>query len=183
MIVVKRSEIVLSGFGGQGIVLGGIILAEAAAIYADKYATHNQSYGPEARGGASKSEVIIANEPIHYPEIDTPDILVALTKLAAQKNVASVKKQGKVIIDSSITDLETREDITLYRAPIIETAAKSIGNPLTTNIVTLGVLAGITGVVELEDLQSAVVERVPANSREINLKALQAGFEMGSQCL
>jgi len=175
----ERHEIVISGFGGQGVVLGGIILAEAAAIFEDKNATHNQSYGPEARGGASKSEVIISDKTVHYPEIERPDILVALTKEAALKFSGSVKENGILILDADIKDINVDPTVKLYSLPIIKTAVEEVGKEIVTNIVTLGALAAITKVVSKEALKQAVLSRVPKGTEELNLKAVDAGFALG----
>jgi 2-oxoacid:acceptor oxidoreductase, gamma subunit, pyruvate/2-ketoisovalerate family len=170
----KRQEIVLSGSGGQGVILGGIILAEAAAIYGGGYATHNQSYGPEARGGASRSEVIISDKPIHFPEVDNPDVLVALTQEAVNKFAAHVKDGGILIIDSRVKTVPANAKIKTYTVPICETAEKVRGE-IVTNMVTLGALITITGIVGLDVLKKAVLTRIPKGTEEINLKALTAG--------
>ena len=174
-----RYEIVLSGFGGQGIVLGGIILAEAAAIYEDINATHNQSYGPEARGGASKSEVIISKKMIHFPEIEHPDVLVALTQEAANKFASTVKDQGVLIADSGVKiDEQLKERIKVYILPISETAIKVTGSIIVANMVTLGALVAITGVVSYESLQKAVLYGIPKKMEAINMKALAEGYNL-----
>jgi 2-oxoglutarate ferredoxin oxidoreductase subunit gamma len=175
----ERCEIVLSGFGGQGIVLGGIILAEAAAIYDDINATHNQSYGPEARGGASKSEVIISKEVIHFPEIEYPDVLVALTQEAANKFAPTVKEQGVLIVDSSVKiNDQIKDKVKLYSLPITEMAVKVAGSEIVTNMVTLGALVAITKVVSREALEKAMFSRIPKGTEEVNMKALAQGFAL-----
>ncbi|MDK2822609.1 MAG: 2-oxoglutarate ferredoxin oxidoreductase subunit gamma [Clostridia bacterium] len=179
----ERYEIVISGFGGQGVVLGGIILAEAAAIYEDKNATHNQSYGPEARGGASKSEVIISDKTVHYPEIEKPDILVALTQEAVNKFASNLKESSIVLADSSIKEINVANQVKVYSLPIIETAAIEVGSELVTNMVTLGALAAITKVVSKEALEKSMLSRIPKGTEELNLKALAKGFEIGEQVI
>ncbi|MBZ4653381.1 MAG: 2-oxoglutarate ferredoxin oxidoreductase subunit gamma [Peptococcaceae bacterium] len=175
----ERCEIVLSGFGGQGIVLGGIILAEAAAIYDDINATHNQSYGPEARGGASKSEVIISKEVIHFPEIEYPDVLVALTQEAANKFAPTVKEQGVLIVDSGVKiNDQIKDKVKLYSLPITEMAVKVAGSEIVTNMVTLGALVAITKVVSREALEKAMFSRIPKGTEEVNMKALAQGFAL-----
>lgn len=173
-----RHEIVLSGYGGQGIVLGGIILAEAAAIYDDRYATHNQSYGPEARGGSSKSEVILSDEAIHFPEIDCPDILIALTKEAANKFMPSVKAGGILIVDARIKELHIPENVKLFCLPIADTAIKVAGSEIVTNIVTLGAFMAITKAVSDKALAAAIIARVPKGTAELNIKAMWAGYDL-----
>lgn len=178
-----RKEILLSGYGGQGLVLAGIILAEAAVIHEGKNATHNQSYGPEARGGASRSEVIISDEEINYPEIEQPDILVAMTQDAMNKFGGCVKEDGIIIADTLyVTDFEPCINIkNLYKFPITEISIEQTGKPLSANIVALGLLASATGIVKKESLEKAVLDRVPPATKEINLKALRAAFEIFEQ--
>lgn len=173
-----RHEIVLSGYGGQGIVLGGIILAEAAAIYDDRYATHNQSYGPEARGGSSKSEVILSDAAIHFPEIDFPDILIALTKEAANKFLPSVKEGGILIVDARIKGINVPENIKLFCLPIADTAITVAGSEIVTNIVTLGAFMAITKAVSDKALTAAIIARVPKGTAELNIKAMWAGYDL-----
>ncbi|MCR4442460.1 MAG: 2-oxoacid:acceptor oxidoreductase family protein [Peptococcaceae bacterium] len=177
--MMDRHEIVLSGYGGQGIVLGGIILAEAAAIYDDINATHNQSYGPEARGGASKSEVIISKKPIHYPEIECPDILVALTQEAANKYAVTMKDQGILIIDSKIKiNDQIKDKVKVYSLPIADMAVKVAGSEIVTNMIALGALAAITKVVSREALENAMFSRIPQGTEEVNMEALAQGFAL-----
>lgn len=173
-----RTEIVLSGYGGQGVVLGGIILAEAAAIYDGINATHNQSYGPEARGGASKSEVIISDDIIHYPEIEHPSVLLCLTQEAFNKFAATVTSDGFIIADSAIQNLNKAGNRKVCCFPIIESAVKEAGSEITTNIVALGVLVGLTQIVNQDALEQAVLSRVPSGTEEINKKAIKIGFRL-----
>jgi 2-oxoglutarate ferredoxin oxidoreductase subunit gamma len=178
----ERREIVISGSGGQGVVLGGIILAEAAAIYDGANATHNQSYGPEARGGASKSEVIISDKGIHYPEIERPDILVALTQEAADKYGASIKPEGILIVDSGVrVDKALGTKAKVYSLPIVDTAVNELGTELVINMVTLGALAAITKIVSKDSLEKAVLGRIPKGTEDLNKKALAQGFALAAE--
>lgn len=175
-----RKEILLSGYGGQGLVLAGIILAEAAVLYEGKNATHNQSYGPEARGGASRSEVIISDEEVNYPEIESPDILLAMTQDAIDKYGGSVKEDGVVIVDTLyVKDLNPVSKVkSIYKFPITELSIRETGKPLSANVVALGILVEATKIVKRESLENAVLNRVPPATREVNLKALRAAFEL-----
>jgi 2-oxoglutarate ferredoxin oxidoreductase subunit gamma len=173
----QRQEIVISGSGGQGVVLGGIIVAEAAAIYEDRFATHNQSYGPEARGGASKSEVIISDGMIHYPEVETPDILVALTQEAVDKFAGTVKPDGILITDTMVKKLPQNGKYKTYVLPIRATAEEVRGQ-IVTNMVTLGALVVLTKIVSREALKQAVLARIPKGTEAINMKALEAGMKI-----
>jgi len=180
-----RREIVFSGYGGQGLVLAGIILAEAAVVYEGKNATHNQSYGPEARGGASKSEVIISDQEINYPEIEHPDIFLAMTQDAASKVGKLVKESGIAIIDPEfVRELAPLAHVkTLYAIPLTQIAREETGRTITANIVALGVLTVLTGIVDREAIEEAVRGRVPPQMREMNEKALRAGFTAAKRIL
>jgi 2-oxoglutarate ferredoxin oxidoreductase subunit gamma len=171
-------NISLSGTGGQGIILAGIILAEAA-ILDNKQAIQTQSYGPEARGGASKSEVIISDEEIDYPKILTADILLVMSEEACSKYIGILKKGGKLIADMSvITELPVVE-AEVVPVALTKTAREELGNPMFANIIALGVLVGNTGVVSRQSLTAAVLKRVPKGTEEINQHALELGFSMG----
>lgn len=166
-------EIRLSGSGGQGLLLAGIVLAEAA-ILDGKNAVQTQSYGPEARGGASKSEVIISDEEIFYPRVRKPGVFLALTQEAYDKYVGSMEKDGIIIVDQSvkITDVKCAEN---YQLPILDTAKNVVGRAMVANIVALGTINEITGLISPEALEKAVLNRVPKGTEELNRKALAAG--------
>ncbi|MDD5015998.1 MAG: 2-oxoacid:acceptor oxidoreductase family protein [Atribacterota bacterium] len=173
-----RIEMCLSGSGGQGLILAGIILAEAAGIYDGKEAAQTQSYGPEARGGASRSEVVISNDVIDYPKVISADILLALTQTACNKYVKNLNKDGILVADSTlVTEVPTISN-KIYLFPIAETAQKIFGTKLVTNIISLGIIVGLTEVVSQEAIQKAVCSRVPVKAREVNENALLLGFDM-----
>jgi 2-oxoglutarate ferredoxin oxidoreductase subunit gamma len=174
----QRTEIRLAGEGGQGMILAGIILAEAAAIYDGKQVTQTQSYGPEARGGASRSEVVIADGEIDHPEVMAADAVVALSQEAFAKYAQSLKPGGLLIVDSEkIADAPE----TAVRIPISRLAFETTGKSITANTVALGVLVGLTGVVSHEALEKAVAARAPRGTQEMNHQALEAGFEAARQ--
>jgi 2-oxoglutarate ferredoxin oxidoreductase subunit gamma len=172
-----RYELRFSGAGGQGLILAGIIMAEAAAIYDGKQALQSQSYGPEARGGASKSEVIISDEPIDYPKATAVDALLALTQEACDKYSGDLKQGGVLLVDSDLVRNIPEGDFHVVGIPIINTAKNEIGRMIVANIVALGAMVALTGVVSKESVQKAVLSRVPEAFRELNLKALQIGFD------
>jgi 2-oxoglutarate ferredoxin oxidoreductase subunit gamma len=170
----KRTEIRLAGEGGQGMILAGVILAEAAAIFDGQNAVQTQSYGPEARGGASKAEVVISREGIDYPEVISADVLVALSQEACDKYAGNLKKEGLLIVDK---DKVGRVPVTnAVRAPIISKALEVTGKVITANVVALGVLVGMTGVVSKEAITKAVTGRAPKGTEKMNLDSLEAGF-------
>ncbi len=173
-------NISLTGTGGQGIILAGIILAEAA-ILEGKQAIQTQSYGPEARGGASKAEVIISDEPIDYPKITVADILLAMSQEACTKYVGYLKKGGKLIVDATNVDTIPAIDADILTAPITKAARDNLKKDMFANIVALGVLVGSTGIVSREAVTKAVLDRVPKGTEEVNTRALEIGFELGKK--
>ncbi len=169
-----RTEVRLAGEGGQGMILAGIILAEAAAIYDGKNAVQTQSYGPEARGGASKAEVVIASGEIDHPEVLNADVVVALSQEAFKKFASSVKPGGLLIVDEEKVDSTSAPQA--IRIPVTKMAFETTGKIITANTVALGVLVGLTGVVSREAIEKAVTARAPRGTEEMNHKALDAGF-------
>jgi len=174
-LMAPRIEVRLAGEGGQGMILAGIILAEAASIYDKKMAVQTQSYGPEARGGASKSEVVIAAGEIDHPEVLSADVVVTLSQEAYDKYASSVKPGGLLIVDDEkVSRIRTADAI---RIPISRLAFETTGKAITANTVALGVLVGLTGVVSRQAIEKAVTARAPRGTEEMNRKALEAGFE------
>ena len=172
-----RQELILSGSGGQGLILAGIILAEAA-LHDGKNVVQSQSYGPEARGGASKSEVIISDASINYPKVSKCDILLSLTQKACNKYIDSLKSEGILILDSSVTKLPDRDDIKIYSIPILKTASNGLKKSMVANIIALGSIYELTKIVNRVSLEKAVLNRVPRGTEELNKKALKKGFEL-----
>lgn len=177
----ERYEIRLSGSGGQGLVLAGVILAEAAAIHDNKFAVQSQSYGPEARGGASKSEVIIGTEPISYPKAVKPDLLLALTQESFNKYAASIREGGLIITDSDSVEASRHGNHRYVSIPMSDLARTKVGREMVVNIVCLGVIQALTGIVTLEALEKVVAKRVPKGTEDMNLKALRTGAEAARQ--
>lgn len=171
-------QIGLSGTGGQGLILAGIILAEAA-ILDGKEAIQTQSYGPEARGGASKSEVIISNDTIDYPKVLEADLLLAMSQEACVKYINVLKKNGKLIIDTTYVKEVPPVDAELLQLPITRVAREQLGNAMFANIIALGALVGVTGLVSEKSLVAAVLNRVPKGTEDVNQKALEIGLGMG----
>ncbi len=171
----KRTEIRLAGEGGQGMILAGIILAEAAAIYDGKQVTQTQSYGPESRGGASRSEVVISDEEIDHPEVLCPDVIVALSQEAYNKFARTVKPGGLLIVDEDA--VKVSPDFKGVRIPVARIAHETTGKAITANTVALGILVGLTNLVSHDAIEKAVQARAPKGTEEMNRKALQAGFD------
>ena len=167
----------LSGTGGQGLILGGIILAEAALLDG-KLAIQSQSYGPEARGGSSKSEVIISEQAIHYPKVETPNVVLAMSQEACKKYTTDLPAEGILITDSLFVQELPAHAGKIYELPITHTAKEDLGKALFANIIALGALVKITGVVIKESLVKAVLARVPKGTEALNEKAIELGMNL-----
>ena len=176
----SRFEIRLAGSGGQGLVLAGVILAEAAGIYDGKFVCQTQSYGPEARGGACKAEVVISDAEIDYPKAIRPDVILALNQKSLDAYLGDLKAEGVLLVDADLVQ-EVPETGALS-IPFTR-LAREAGRELVANIVALGALAAITGAVSPEALKAAVLARVPAGSRELNERALEAGLAAGAKIM
>ncbi|MDY6847534.1 MAG: 2-oxoacid:acceptor oxidoreductase family protein [Geoalkalibacter sp.] len=173
----ERYEIRFSGAGGQGLITAGIILAEAASIVEGKSAVQSQSYGPEARGGASKSEVIISDGPIDYPKATVVDACLAMTQEAADKYANGIKPGGLLLLDSDFVKNEPTGDFKIVKMPIMRTAKEDIGREIVANVVALGAMIALTDVVSREAGEKAVLAKVPEAFIELNKKAYNLGFE------
>lgn len=176
----KQIELRLSGSGGQGIILAGVILAEAAVLD-QKNAIQSQSYGPEARGGASKSEVIISKSEIDFPKVQNPDVILSLTQIAADKYIKDLDSNTIIVIDSSITLNNKIDGNKVIKLPIIDTARTKIGRLIVANIIAIGIITELTGVVSKEMIEKAILSRVPKGTEEMNKSALVAGYNLASQ--
>ncbi len=177
-----RTEMRLTGSGGQGLILAGIIFAEAALLDGNN-SLQSQSYGPEARGGASKAEVIISKEEIDFPKVEIPNVLLSLTQVACDKYSAEIADDGIFIVDETV-ELETVKDsVTLYRAPILKTATEVVGKSIVANIVAIGFITEITKIVSKENVEKAILSRIPAGTEELNKKALQEGYKLAELAL
>ncbi len=173
-----RYEVRLSGEGGQGLVLAGKVLAEAAAIYDDKNATQSQSYGPEARGGASRSDVIISDDDIDYPKAVNIDLLLALTQESVNRYCKDLKDDGMLLVDEDAVSTLPEGSFRMFKVPIISTARDTVGRVLVANIVALGVITELAKVVSAEAVESAILARVPKGTEELNLRAFKAGVDV-----
>ena len=171
-------QIRLSGTGGQGLILGGIILAEAALLD-EKLAIQSQSYGPEARGGSSKSEIIIDTKPIHYPKITIPNLVLAMSQEACNKYTTDLPEDGILITDSLfVQKLPDKKFAKVYELPITHTAKEVLGKSLFANIIALGAIVKLTGCVSESSIIEAVLDRVPKGTEELNKKAIQLGMDL-----
>lgn len=163
-----------SGSGGQGVITAAIIFAEAAVIEG-KYAVQSQSYGPEARGGASKAEVIISDEPVWHPHVEVPDVVLAMTQKAADKYYKDINPDGVLVLDEQLVP-EPPDFSNVIRIPITKYAIEKLGKPLFANIIALGALVKVTGLVDIDDVKTCVSRRVPPHTVEKNMQALDIGY-------
>jgi len=170
-------EIRFSGTGGQGIILAGIMLAEAAVIEGLN-AVQSQVYGPESRGGASKSEVIVSRGTIDYPKVTEPDVLLVMSQEAADRYAPTVGKGGLLIVDSTHVHHVPEVEARVLRAEVSGVARDELGKEIVASAVAVGLLVGLTGVVGEESLRRAVELRVPRGTTELNVKAMQAGLRL-----
>jgi 2-oxoglutarate ferredoxin oxidoreductase subunit gamma len=179
----NEKEILVTGFGGQGIIMTGNILGTAATIYDKKHATMTQAYGPEARGGACSSQVIISNEEILFPYVEQPEVLICMSQEGYSKNVKSLVSDGTLIWDTDLVqpgDLNPRW--TAYNIPATR-FAEELGNKMMANIVILGFLSATSDMVSPESLREAVLDSVPKATMEKNAQAFDHGREYGKTIL
>jgi 2-oxoglutarate ferredoxin oxidoreductase subunit gamma len=178
-----EKHILITGFGGQGVITAGDILGKAATIYDGKFATMTQAYGPEARGGSCSAQIIIGEEEVLFPYIKEPNILICLSQEGYSKNFRSLREGGMLLLDS---DLVRAKDIYPGAAPYTIPAtrfAEELGNKMMANIVMLGFLAAISDVISAEALRKAALTSVPEPTREINVQAFERGFDYGKATL
>ncbi|TAK21196.1 MAG: hypothetical protein EPO26_14760 [Chloroflexota bacterium] len=167
-----RTEIRLAGFGGQGIILAGHLIGKAAALYDGRFASMSQSYGPEARGGACAAEVVISDDPIDYPLVEKPDILVLMSREAANKYGEDASASRFILIDDGLVHLDA--GVTAHGIPATRLAEK-LGNKIAANVVMVGFLIAVTGAISRDAAEQALRSTVRARTLDLNLRALAAG--------
>ncbi len=172
-----KTEIRLSGAGGQGIILIGVVLAEAG-IEMNKNVIQSQSYGPEARGGASKAEVVISDEEIYFTKVLAPNIFLALTQDSYDKYNKEVVDGGICIIDEAVRPGPEAEKRVVYRLPIVSTARDVLGKAMVTNIVALGALSRVIESLDEQALKKAMLGRIPKGTEDLNLQAFEEGKKL-----
>ncbi|MEW6185288.1 MAG: 2-oxoacid:acceptor oxidoreductase family protein [Thermodesulfobacteriota bacterium] len=181
MTTINKTEIRLAGFGGQGIILAGHILGKAAAIFEHLQSVFTQSYGPEARGGACSADVIISEGDIFYPRVSLPRILVLMSEEAKNTYGRQMAKGAVVLIDQDLVQLDAvPEGCSLYKIPATRLAEK-LGRTIVANIVMLGFITSVTGVVGYEAMKEALFDSIPSGTEELNLKAFEKGYEYGKK--
>jgi 2-oxoglutarate ferredoxin oxidoreductase subunit gamma len=176
---VKRTEIRIAGFGGQGVVLAGVLLGTAAAVTDGRRAVQTQSYGAAARGGGARSEVVISDGAIIYPRVTRPDILVAMSEEAMRRYGPDMRPGGLLCIDTDLVKTVDRDDVRVVGVPVSNLATQELGKTIVANLVMLGVLIAKTGLVSLAGMEAAIRENVPPKTIDLNLKAFRRGLELG----
>ena len=170
---------VFSGSGGQGVITAAIILAEAAVLYDNLTAVQSQAYGPEARGGATRSDVIISENTINYPKVIQPNVLVCLTQEAYNKFYTIIRPGGLLMTDSRYVKIQRKADAKQRELPIYATVMEEIGKPIVFNICMLGALLALTDLVQPESVMKVIKTRIPKGFLELNQKALDIGLKLG----
>ena len=177
----KRTEIRIAGFGGQGVVLAGVLLGTAAAVTDGRRAVQTQSYGAAARGGGARSEVVISDDPIVYPRVTHPDIMVAMSEEAMKKYGPDMRPGSLLFIDNDLVKEVGRDDVRRVGAPVSNLATQELGRTIVANLVMLGLVLAKTGVVSIAGMEQAIRDNVPPKTIDLNLRAFRAGLDLGGK--
>ncbi len=175
----ERYRMVFSGSGGQGVITASIILAEAAVLFENLNAVQSQSYGAEARGGSTRSDVIISDSTIHYPKVIQPNVLICLTQDAYNKFYQIIRPGGLLIIDRRFVKTNKKVDAQQRELPMYETVMEKIGKPIVFNICMLGAVIRLTEIVSPDSVLQLLKARIPSDFVEINRQALELGLALG----
>ena len=175
----QLTEIRIAGFGGQGVILSAVVIGKAASIFQGGYATMTQSFGPEARGGACSAQVIISDNPVLYPYVSKPDILVLMSQEAYTRFLPEIKDNGLLIVEQDLVRLsDIKAGVRVFSVPATR-FAEELGKRMVLNSVMVGFFAAVTHLLDADALRRAVADSVPASFRELNLKAFEKGFQYG----
>ncbi|HEX9111374.1 MAG TPA: 2-oxoacid:acceptor oxidoreductase family protein [Terriglobales bacterium] len=177
------TEIRVAGFGGQGVILSAIVLGKAASIYQGEFATMTQNFGPEARGGACSAQLMISDQPVLYPYVTQPDVLVVMSQEAYTKFAPELKDRGTLLIERDLVRVsEMPAQTRIYSIPATR-IAEELGKRMVLNIVMVGFFAAVTRLLEADAVRKAIADSVPSSFRELNLKAFDRGYEYGQAAL
>ncbi len=174
----ERCRILFSGSGGQGVITAAIILAEAAVLHEGLNAVQSQSYGPEARGGASRSDVIIADTDIRYPKVIQPNVLVCLNQEAYNRYSGLIRPNGLLLTDSHYVKEGRMTDARQVELPMYKSVMDKIGRPVVFNVCMLGALVGLTQLVKAASIMRVLESRIPSGFLDLNKQALELGLEL-----
>jgi len=177
----NRIRIVFSGSGGQGVITAAVILAEAAVLYEGLTAVQSQAYGPEARGGAARSDVIISDSEIYFPKVTQPNVLVCLTQMSYNQLVSIIRPGGILLTDSRYVTTERKADAKQIELPLYDRVMDEIGKPVVLNICMLGALIRLTDLVRPESIGKVLERRLPPDFMEMNQKALGIGMKLAEK--
>ena len=175
----ERCRLVFSGSGGQGVITAAVIIAEAAVLYENLEATQTQAYGPEARGGATRSDVIIADSRIYFPKVTQPNVLVCLTQQAYNKFYHIIRPGGLLLTDSKYVKPESKVDARQIQLPMYQEVLERIGKPIVFNICMLGAVLGLTNLLQPESVMKVLETRIPRGFLDMNRQALELGMNLG----
>ena len=173
----ERCRMVFSGSGGQGVITAAVILAEAAVLYENLIAVQSQAYGPAARGGATRSDVIISESDINYPKVIQPNVLICLTQEAYNKFFPIIRPGGLLITDTRFVKTQKKVDAQQRELSMYKTVMDKIGKPIVFNICMLGAVVGLTDIVKSESIMKVLENRIPSGFLEMNRKALDLGMK------
>jgi len=176
----ERCRMVFSGSGGQGVITAAIVLAEAAVLHEGLVAVQSQAYGPEARGGATRTDIIIADEPIKFPKVIQPNILVCLTQEAYNKFYTIVRPGGIMITDTRYVKTQRKADAIQKEIPMYTTVMDKIGKPIVFNICMLGALLAISELISPDSIMKVLETRIPSGFLDMNRQALDIGMQLGA---
>ncbi|GAB4341625.1 MAG: 2-oxoacid:acceptor oxidoreductase family protein [Desulfobulbaceae bacterium] len=176
---VSRYEVRFSGSGGQGLITAAVIFAEAAGVFGGRHVCQTQSYGPEARGGKSRAEVVISDQPIDYPKALNLDLLLAMNQAACDAYFFDLQPNGLLVVDSSL--VEQYPTSRIIAIPFTKIAREEIGKVVVANMVALGAVGILSGQVAIEHLERSLLGRIPPGTEEMNLQALRRGVEEGEK--
>lgn len=176
----RLTEIRIAGFGGQGVILAATVIGKAASIFQGAHATMTQNFGPEARGGSSSAAIVLSSEPIAYPYVTQPDVLVALSQEAYTRFLPELKPGGILIVERDMVRINNVPNgIRVYSVPATR-LAEELGRKMVLNIVLVGFFGAVTALLDPDALRQAVAASVPESFRELNLKAFDKGYENGA---
>ena len=168
-------EMRFSGTGGQGMMLMGDVMAQAAGIAGGNEVVLTKSYGPESRGGACRSELIVDEQNINYPVVAKPDFVLAMSQLACDQYITDLKEDGVLLLDSGLVRKQPEQVKNLYAIPLTQLAVETTGKAITANVVALGAISVLSPAAQAESILDAVLARFPEKLHAINQKAFEAG--------
>jgi 2-oxoglutarate ferredoxin oxidoreductase subunit gamma len=173
----NRTEILIGGVGGQGVILAGILLGSAATLFDNKKAVQTQAYSSEQRGGMARAEVVLSDEQVTDPQVRRPDILIALAQDAVDRHLKKIKPSGLLVVDSDLVKNVTPGEFRKMEIPATSLAENELGNLVVANLILLGALIRKTGILTVGAMEKAIEANVPPKAKDLNLKAFRRGLE------